>query len=34
MTLAFLNIGTQEMILIVIVILLLFGGKKCRNCVD
>ena len=28
MTLAFLNIGTQEMILIVIVILLLFGGKK------
>lgn len=28
MTLAFLNIGTQEMILIVIVILMLFGGKK------
>lgn len=28
MTLGFLNIGTQEMILIVIVILLLFGGKK------
>lgn len=28
MALAFLNIGTQEMILIVIVILLLFGGKK------
>lgn len=28
MTLAFMNIGTQEMILIVIVILLLFGGKK------
>lgn len=28
MTLAFLNIGTQEMILIVIVVLLLFGGKK------
>lgn len=28
MTLAFLNIGTQEMILIVIAILLLFGGKK------
>ncbi|MGJ1419266.1 Sec-independent protein translocase subunit TatA/TatB [Sphingobacterium spiritivorum] len=28
MTLAFLNIGTQEMILIVIVLLLLFGGKK------
>lgn len=28
MTLAFLNIGTQEMILIVIVMLLLFGGKK------
>lgn len=28
MELAFLNIGTQEMILIVIVILLLFGGKK------
>lgn len=28
MTIAFLNIGTQEMILIVIVILLLFGGKK------
>lgn len=28
MTLGFLNIGTQEMVLIVIVILLLFGGKK------
>ena len=28
MTLAFLNIGTQEMIFIVIIILLLFGGKK------
>ncbi|WDF69820.1 twin-arginine translocase TatA/TatE family subunit [Sphingobacterium oryzagri] len=28
MTLGFLNIGTQEMILIVIAILLLFGGKK------
>ncbi len=28
MELAFLNIGTQEMIMIVIVILLLFGGKK------
>ena len=28
MTLAFLNIGTQEMVLIVIVALLLFGGKK------
>ncbi len=28
MTLAFLNIGTQEMMLIVIVILFLFGGKK------
>lgn len=28
MNLGFLNIGTQEMILIVIVILLLFGGKK------
>lgn len=28
MTLAFLNIGTQEMFVIVIVILLLFGGKK------
>lgn len=28
MTLAFLNIGGQEMILIVIVILILFGGKK------
>lgn len=28
MTLAFLNIGTQEMVLIVIVILMLFGGKK------
>ncbi|TDS12467.1 Sec-independent protein translocase subunit TatA/TatB [Sphingobacterium paludis] len=27
-TLGFLNIGTQEMVLIVIVILLLFGGKK------
>lgn len=28
MTLAFLNIGTQEMVLIMIVALLLFGGKK------
>lgn len=28
MVLGFLNIGTQEMVLIVIVILLLFGGKK------
>ncbi|SFT12319.1 Sec-independent protein translocase subunit TatA/TatB [Sphingobacterium wenxiniae] len=28
MSLAFMNIGTQEMVLIVIVILLLFGGKK------
>ncbi|WP_284040208.1 twin-arginine translocase TatA/TatE family subunit [Sphingobacterium sp. lm-10] len=28
MTLAFLNIGTQEMMLIIIVILFLFGGKK------
>ena len=28
MNLGFLNIGTQEMVLIVIVILLLFGGKK------
>lgn len=28
MTLAFLNIGTQEAILIIIVALLLFGGKK------
>ncbi|PRD57314.1 Sec-independent protein translocase subunit TatA/TatB [Sphingobacterium gobiense] len=28
MILGFLNIGTQEMVLIVIVILLLFGGKK------
>ncbi|HLT89283.1 MAG TPA: twin-arginine translocase TatA/TatE family subunit [Sphingobacterium sp.] len=28
MSLGFLNIGTQEMVLIVIVILLLFGGKK------
>ncbi|QBQ40556.1 Sec-independent protein translocase subunit TatA/TatB [Sphingobacterium psychroaquaticum] len=28
MTLGFLNIGTQEMIFIVIIILLLFGGKK------
>src|SRR5690606_7224843 len=28
MELAFLNIGTQEMFIIVIVILLLFGGKK------
>ena len=28
MTLAFLNIGTQEMVLIIIVILMLFGGKK------
>jgi sec-independent protein translocase protein TatA len=28
MTLAFLNIGTQEMIFIVIIILMLFGGKK------
>ncbi|WP_437921683.1 Sec-independent protein translocase subunit TatA/TatB [Sphingobacterium sp. LRF_L2] len=28
MALGFLNIGTQEMVLIVIVILLLFGGKK------
>lgn len=28
MTLAFMNIGTQEMIFIVIIILLLFGGKK------
>ena len=27
-TLGFLNIGTQEMVLIVIVMLLLFGGKK------
>ncbi|HLS95605.1 MAG TPA: twin-arginine translocase TatA/TatE family subunit [Sphingobacterium sp.] len=28
MTLGFLNIGTQEMVFIVIIILLLFGGKK------
>lgn len=28
MDLAFLNIGTQEMVLIIIVILFLFGGKK------
>lgn len=28
MTLVFLNIGTQEMIFIVIIILMLFGGKK------
>lgn len=28
MTLAFLNIGTQEMMLIIVVVLLLFGGKK------
>src|SRR5690606_12012592 len=28
MELAFLNIGTQEMVLILIVALLLFGGKK------
>ncbi len=28
MTIAFLNIGTQEMILILVVVLLLFGGKK------
>lgn len=28
MSLGFMNIGTQEMVLIVIVILLLFGGKK------
>lgn len=28
MTLAFLNMGTQEVVLIVIVALLLFGGKK------
>ncbi|MFD2741841.1 MULTISPECIES: Sec-independent protein translocase subunit TatA/TatB [Sphingobacterium] len=28
MNLAFLNIGTQEMMLIIIVILFLFGGKK------
>lgn len=28
MTLAFMNIGTQEMILILVVVLLLFGGKK------
>jgi len=28
MSLAFMNIGTQEMILIVIVALVLFGGKK------
>lgn len=28
MTIAFMNIGTQEMILILIMILLLFGGKK------
>lgn len=28
MTLGFLNIGTQEVIFIVIIILLLFGGKK------
>lgn len=28
MSLAFMNIGTQEMIFIVIIILLLFGGKK------
>ncbi|WDF67303.1 twin-arginine translocase TatA/TatE family subunit [Sphingobacterium oryzagri] len=28
MTLAFMNIGTQEMILILVMILLLFGGKK------
>ncbi len=28
MNLAFLNIGTQEMVLIVLVALLLFGGKK------
>ncbi|WP_437919924.1 Sec-independent protein translocase subunit TatA/TatB [Sphingobacterium sp. LRF_L2] len=28
MTFAFMNIGTQEMILILVVVLLLFGGKK------
>jgi sec-independent protein translocase protein TatA len=28
MNLAFLNIGTQEMMLIILVALLLFGGKK------
>ena len=28
MTIAFMNIGTQEMLLILVVVLLLFGGKK------